>query len=315
MEKPKLYVLQHPTTLEIKYVGITMKTLKERLEKHLYDVINHSYKSPKKVKWFESLFEENKSPIITLIKEFETINECKQAEIDYIKKYKDVYNLVNNSIGGEYPEIVAINQYNIFGELVGEYESISQAGQHLGIKDPSHISSVCKKTRNSAYGYIWRYKNDVLGDISKINPKSIQFNNINQYDLKGNYIQTFENYKLAAEAVNDLSEGSNIASVCKGLQRQCKGFVWRLVPNFIILNEYLLEIQDSNIRENRTGKDGKKVEKYSLDGEYLETYNTICDASISVLGTINGRKQISNCCNDFNLSYKNFRWQYCPVEK
>lgn len=315
MEKPKLYVLQHPTTLEIKYVGITMKTLKERLEKHLYDVINHSYKSPKKVKWFESLFEENKSPIITLITEFETINECKQAEIDYIKKYKDVYGLVNNSIGGEYPEIVAINQYNIFGELVGEYESISQAGQHLGIKDPSHISSVCKKTRDSAYGYIWRYKNDVLGDISKINPKSIQFNNINQYDLKGNYIQTFENYKLAAEAVNDLSEGSNIASVCKGLQRQCKGFVWRLVPNFIILNEYLLEIQDSNIRENRTGKDGKKVEKYSFDGEYLETYNTICDASISVLGTINGRKQISNCCNDFKLSYKNFRWQYCPVEK
>ena len=28
------------------------------------------------------------------------------------------------------------------------------------------------------------------------------------------------------------------------------------------------------------------------------------------LGTINGRKKISDCCNDFNLSYKNFRWQY-----
>jgi len=49
---------------------------------------------------------------------------------------------------------VAVDQYNIFRELVGQYESISQAGQHLGIKDPSHISSVCKKLRNSAYGYI-----------------------------------------------------------------------------------------------------------------------------------------------------------------
>ena len=315
MEKPKLYVLQHPDTLEIRYVGITMKNLSERLNKHLIDVKNRSYKSPKKVKWIESIISQNKLPIISLISEFDTIDECKKAEIEYIKNYQQIYNLVNNSIGGEYPEIVAVDQYNIFGELVGQYESISQAGQNLGIKDPSHISSVCKRTRDSAYGYIWRNKDDILGDISKIDPKSIQFNNINQYDLEGNYIQTFENYKLASKAVNDLSEGSNIASACKGLQRQCKGFVWKLVPNFIILDEYLLEIQDINIRENMSGKNGKKVEKYSLDGEYIETYNTICDASISVLGTINGRKKISDCCNNFNLSYKNFRWQYCPVEK
>ena len=58
-------------------------------------------------------------------------------------------------MGGEYPDIVAIDQYNIFGELVGQYESISQAGQHLNIKNTSHISSVCKKTRDSAYGYIY----------------------------------------------------------------------------------------------------------------------------------------------------------------
>lgn len=310
MEKSKLYVLQHPDTLEIRYAGITMKSLSERLNKHLLDVKNRTYKSPKKVQWIESILSQNKLPLISLIKEFDTIEECKKAEIEYIKNYSQLYNLVNNSIGGEYPEIVAVDQYNIFRELVGQYESISQAGQHLGIKDPSHISSVCKKLRNSAYGYIWRNKDDLLGDISNIDPKSIQFNNINQYDLSGNYIQTFENYKLAALAVNDLSEGSNIASACKGLQRQCKGFVWRLVPNFIILDEYLLEAQDNNIKEDNRGKDGKKVNKFSLDGEYIETFNTICDASISVLGTINGRKKISDCCSNFNLNYKNFRWQY-----
>ena len=310
MEKPKLYVLQDPDTLEIRYVGITMKKLSERLDKHLIDVKNRSYKSPKKVQWIESIISRNKLPLISLIEEFNNIDECKKAEIEYIKTYKQIYNLVNNSIGGEYPEIVAIDQYNIFGELIGQYESISQAGEHLGIKDPSHISSVCKGTRESAYGYIWRNKGDLLGDISYIDPKSIYFNNINQYDLKGNYIQTFENYKQASEAVNDLSKGSNIASTCKGLQRQCKGFVWRLVPNFIILNEYLLEEQDNSIKEDKRGKDGKKVDKYSLDGEYIETFNTICDASISVLGSINGRKKITDCCNNFNLSYKNFRWQY-----
>lgn len=100
------------------------------------------------------MFEQNKVPIISLISEFDTIDECKKAEIKYIKEYKDIYKLVNNSIGGEYPEIVAVDQYNIYGELVGQYESIAQAGSALKIADPSHISSVCKKTRNHAYGYI-----------------------------------------------------------------------------------------------------------------------------------------------------------------
>ena len=310
MEKPKLYVLQNPDTLEIKYVGITMKSLQERLEKHLYDVKNRSYLSPKKVEWFESLFEQNKVPIISLISEFDTIDECKKAEIKYIKEYKDIYKLVNNSIGGEYPEIVAVDQYNIYGELVGQYESIAQAGSALKIADPSHISSVCKKTRNHAYGYIWRNKGEELGDISHIDKTNICFNNVNQYDLNGNYIATYKNYKEASDSVNDLSEGSNIASACKNKQRQCKGYVWRLVPNFIIIDEYLLEEIDSNIKNDERGKSGKKINKYSLDGEYLESFNTVCDASLSVLGTINGRKKISDCCNDFNLSYKNFRWQY-----
>lgn len=309
-EKPKLYVLQDPDTLEIKYAGITMKSLQERLNKHIYDVKQRNYLSIKKVQWFESLFAKNKLPLITLIQEFETIAECKSAEIEYINKYKNIYNLVNNSLGGEYPEIVAIDQYNILGELVGQYESIAQAGSILGIKDPSHISTVCAKKRTHAYGYIWRNKGDILGDISLIDKKSICFNNINQYTLDGKFVKSYTNYKNASLAVNDLSEGANIASACKGKQRQCKGYIWRLVPNFIVINEYLLETIDNKIKDDNRGKSGKKVNKYSLDGEYLETFNTICDASISILGTINGRKKISECCNDFNLNYKNFRWQY-----
>ena len=111
-------------------------------------------------------------------------------------------------------------------------------------------------------------------------------------------------------SVNDLSKGANIASVCKGTQRQCKGFIWRLVPNFIILNEYFIEELDTKIKEDNRGKSGKRINKYSLDGEFIETFNTVCEASISVLKTINGRKKIIDCCNNFNLSYKNFRWQY-----
>ena len=103
MEKAKLYVLQDPDTLEIRYVGITMKNLSERLNKHLIDVKNKSYKSPKKVQWIESIILRNKLPIISLVKEYDNISECKNAEIEYIKTYSQKYNLTNNSIGGRIP--------------------------------------------------------------------------------------------------------------------------------------------------------------------------------------------------------------------
>jgi hypothetical protein len=34
-----------------------------------------------------------------------------------------------------------------------------------------------------------------------------------------------------------------------------------------------------------------------------------------VLGTINGSSLIKTCCEGKRDSYKNFKWQYCPVEK
>lgn len=40
----------------------------------------------------------------------------------------------------------------------------------------SHITQCCKGTRKYAYGYIWRYKGDPLGDISNINPRSLDLN-------------------------------------------------------------------------------------------------------------------------------------------
>jgi len=38
---PKLYVLKDPETLEIRYVGITIRTLQQRLSGHISIVKNH----------------------------------------------------------------------------------------------------------------------------------------------------------------------------------------------------------------------------------------------------------------------------------
>ena len=99
-------------------------------------------------------------------------------------------------------------------------------GRTLNLRDKacSHITQCCKGTRQHAYGYIWRYKGDPLGDISNINPKSLYFNKLVQYDSKGNRVAEYDSYLKAAEAIGDRSKGGNIASVISGKQKSCKGY-------------------------------------------------------------------------------------------
>lgn len=129
-------------------------------------------------------------------------------------------------------------QYNILGEKVAEYEITEDVRKvlNLGEKACTHITQCCKKTRTNAYGYIWRYKDDPLGDISNLNPKSLSFNKLVQYDLEGNRIAEYSTYAEASIAIGDKSKGGNISAVITGKQHSCKGFIFKLEPIYVYFN-------------------------------------------------------------------------------
>lgn len=52
-----------------------------------------------------------------------------------------------------------INQYDLKGNFIQTFPSIKSAAKSLGVAGVSHISDVCKGTRKTAYGYIWKYSN------------------------------------------------------------------------------------------------------------------------------------------------------------
>ena len=324
MEKPKLYVLKDPETLKIRYVGITIRKLQERLSGHMSDVTSRPDLNYHKICWIRSLLDKGLKPIIELVAEYETLDEVKIAEMEYIAKYKVEYNLTNCTIGGDHlgershtRESVlkksttrAISQYNIFGEHLRDFEMTEDAARFLNISSASKITMCCKHNRNHAHGYIWRYFGEELGDISKLDKTSICFNKLVQYNLDGEYIAHFDTFASAAIAVDDKSKGANIRSVILGKQRQCKGFLWKMEPNFEYINEEFIDKSVVNLRENKTGKDGISVCQYTLDRKFIRVFKTICEASNAVLGSINGRKQITNCCLNSELSYKNYKWSY-----
>ena len=53
----------------------------------------------------------------------------------------------------------------------------------------------------------------------------------------------------------------------------------------------------------------KRVSKFTLDGEFIETYRSITDAAASVGGK-NRRINVKRCCNGLTRSAYNYKWQF-----
>lgn len=75
-------------------------------------------------------------------------------------------NASNNGINANYRSnkqniIKSILQYTLSGEFVTEHESISKAQRLFTIANQGRITSCLLNRTKSAYGYLWRYKDEI----------------------------------------------------------------------------------------------------------------------------------------------------------
>lgn len=154
-KKYKVYSLVCPKTNQVRYVGITYRSLSIRLKEHIT-----KSKNSKKTEWINQLLSEGLTPKIKLIKDECTLEEAVAKEEALIKKYKD--NLLNNLARS------SINSFNspsntrkIYkclrdGSIVSMYNSISEAAafENLNIKG---IRKCLSKERKTYKGFIWKY--------------------------------------------------------------------------------------------------------------------------------------------------------------
>lgn len=124
-----------------------------------------------------------------------------------------------------------VSQYTLDGHFIKEYCSAREAERKTGYKE-SHINNCCIGTSISCHGFIWRYtkecnNEDLIVSKSLKNQiiKSRKNKMIFQYDLKGNYLNS---YKSAAE-IKRLTGFSNcsILNCCNYKSKQSHGFIWR----------------------------------------------------------------------------------------
>lgn len=172
-----LYTLNDSTG--IRYVGITKQTLTQRLNGHISSckqAFKNKKSRHKRHCWIKSLLDNNEKPTIHLLGFFKTKEEVIQAEIKTIFKYKDIYNLVNGTSGGDgikdykwtdkQKELssLKVDQYDLNGNFIKTHNSMSEASLHVtGSKLYNGKISGCTKGlkgRRTFYGYVWRLQGE-----------------------------------------------------------------------------------------------------------------------------------------------------------
>jgi hypothetical protein len=119
----------------------------------------------------------------------------------------------------------AVIQYNLDGIKMMTFESASEAARQTG-SSQSKICECCKRKRETANDYQWRYEDDIQ-DVKKVQKKFITGKKVAQCDEDGKILNIYSSFKEAARAVNGTS--SAISRVCSGTNIRHKGYKWKLV--------------------------------------------------------------------------------------
>lgn len=283
------------------YIGLS-SNLEQRIKTHI-SKLTHGTHINKHLQTAWDLYGEN-SFTFDIIEYCDDINILKEREIFYISKYKSDnrkygFNITAGGDGtkcftDEIKEKMSISRtrnavvrFDLNGNLIAEYRNVAFASNAVNGID-ENIRSCCDKKYGykTAYNSIWMYKEEYLKnglDLSYYKDmRGIACGKeVIQYDENGNYIATFES---AHDVERKIGIGFRLVSaVCTGTKRVAHGYIFRYKDDSF--NKYPVE-----------NKVCKSIDQYDLEGNLLNTYKSITQASkesnisvTTISGVINNR--------------------------
>ena len=202
-------------------------------------------------------------------------------------------------------------QYDLNGNKIGEYYTTKELRDAGFTKFGAHITNVCHLKRMTYNGYIWRYlrEEDAIGDkdsyydltniVAKINSDITSFDKpLGQYDLKGNLVAHFDSCNKAALAIG--GSHRNISLACVGGKKSAYGHIWCYDED---LDKLPLKIEYANKKPKR-----RKINRYTLDGDYIDTFIGIKPA-VKQLG-FGIPSVIDACCFGMIPNAFGYIWKY-----
>lgn len=236
--------------------------------------------------------------------EWEILEECLPEQLDerekhYVEKY-NTYICAENSQGynltpgGGSGKPIPVNQYDLNGNFIKKFYSAGSAATSVN-KGVSQIMACCKHNCMSCGGYLWSFEGEKPHEYKNLgwfNKKSVD-----QYDLQGNYIQTFSS---ATEAENYINKNLVKKKVSKGQIIHCcekdntssGGFMWRFhgdeAPKPYVNRYYSL------------------IKQYDLKNNLIAIYESLHEASRI---TNISKGNICNCLNGKRNQAGGYIWK------
>ncbi len=201
------------------------------------------------------------------------------------RSYIDKLNGINNK------QNYQTNMYDIDGTFLDTFHSTRYIERELKIIG---VYRSCNDHIVLTDGYMWRYVSDGFEIGENIKPHISNTNPINMYDLDGKYIKTFKNINVL---YNELKISTYIIrKICNGEVKYTDKYQFRY---------QLSDNSDINCIEKTNNK---RVEQISLDGEYIQTFDSLAHAS----GSVNSKSQssISDVCNGHRKTSFGFKWRF-----
>lgn len=124
-----------------------------------------------------------------------------------------------------------------------------------------------------------------------------------QYSLDGNFIKKYDYIKQVYEELGIL--GTNISRVCLGKKQSIGGYIWKhYTKNF---KKKIPSLVDNRQYSGANNPNSRGVDKYDLNGNYIESYSYVKLASIK---TGISKRGIGYCCIGKQQSSGGFIWKY-----
>lgn len=136
----------------------------------------------------------------------------------FIWRYKE--NFIDLGLNNLYDNKRKIKQYNLSGEFIDSFISITEASNKLNINN-GNIVDCCVGRLKSAGGYMFRYYDDQAPDKYKNKVTRC----VIQYDKDMNFISEYSSI-IEAERITK-SRSNCITSCCSGVIKSAGGFIWK----------------------------------------------------------------------------------------
>lgn len=195
---------------------------------------------------------------------------------------------------------VPVIAFTFLGERVKMYYTINEAIRETK-DDYNSIKKSCDTKHHSGTHFQWRYWFE-NPDLDKIEPYKWESTKaVDQYDLEGNYIQTFSSI---TDAGRELSlSSSNLTTCCQKRQKSYGGFQW------CYHNEEPPSVYEDNKYNHLTSSKKRIVQQFSKDNEFINEYESAHEAARQI-GFPQNANHITECCQGIRKTCRNFIWKY-----